>query len=57
MLIALVWVITSLLIGLSGARRRYGFSGFFLISLILSPLVGLFLLLMTDPIPRGQSNR
>lgn len=35
-----LWLILSLLVGFIGASRRIGFFGAFLLSLILSPLIG-----------------
>lgn len=43
----------SVLVGLLGSRRRIGFGWAFLISLILTPLVGLIVTLLTDPLPDG----
>ena len=37
------WVIGSVLIGLAGLNRKGGFLKAFLLSLILSPIIGLFL--------------
>lgn len=41
----------SVLVGLIGSRRRIGFGWAFLISLVLTPLVGLVVALLTDPLP------
>lgn len=41
----------SVLVGLIGSRRRIGFGWAFLISLVFTPLVGLVVALLTDPLP------
>ena len=43
----------SVLVGIIGSRRRIGFGGAFLISLIFTPLVGLIVALISDPLPDG----
>lgn len=45
----------SVLVGIVGSRRRLGFGWSFLISLFLTPLVGLICALISDPLPAGQS--
>ncbi len=47
----------SILIGLLGSRRRIGFGWAFLASLILTPIVGLIITLLSDPLPYGASRR
>lgn len=42
------------LVGLVGSRRRIGFGWAFLISLIFTPLVGLIIALLTEPLPGGD---
>lgn len=44
----------SVLVGIIGSHRRIGFGWAFLISLILTPLVGLIVALLTDPLPGGD---
>lgn len=41
----------AVLVGLIGSRRRIGFGWAFLISLVFTPLVGLVVTLLTDPLP------
>ena len=41
----------SVLVGIVGSKRRIGFG--FLASLLLTPLVGLLLALISDPLPVG----
>ncbi len=44
----------SVLVGLVGARRNIGFGWTFLISVIFTPLVGLIVALISDPLPTGS---
>ena len=41
----------SVLVGIIGSSRRIGFGLAFLVSLIFTPLVGLIVALLTDPLP------
>jgi len=43
----------SVLVGLVGSRRRIGFGWAFLASLLFTPLVGLLVALISDPLPAG----
>lgn len=43
-----------MLVGLVGSRRRIGFGWAFLISIVFTPLVGLLVALLTDPLPGGS---
>ena len=43
----------AVLVGIIGSRRRIGFGLAFLLSLIFTPLVGLIITLLTDPLPGG----
>lgn len=47
---ALSGCLLSVLVGVIGSRRRIGFGWAFLISLIFTPLVGLIVALLTDPL-------
>ena len=53
---ALSGCLLSVLVGVIGSRRRIGFGWAFLISLIFTPLVGLIVVLLTDPLP-GEDRR
>ena len=44
----------SVLVGIIGSRRRIGFGWAFLLSVIFTPLVGLIVALLTDPLPGGD---
>ena len=43
-----------MLVGIIGSRRRIGFGWAFLLSVIFTPLVGLVVALLTDPLPGGD---
>ena len=43
----------AVLVGIIGSHRRIGFGWAFLISVIFTPLVGLIVALLTDPLPGG----
>ena len=47
----------AVLVGIIGSRRRIGFGLAFLLSLIFTPLVGLIITLLTDPLPGGDQRR
>jgi hypothetical protein len=46
--ILLFWLLGSLIIGLLGKNRRFGFFGNFLVSFLFSPVVGVIVLLASD---------
>jgi hypothetical protein len=52
--IALVflYVVFCILVGICGSQRRMGFTGTFILSLLLTPVVMLIVLLMTGPSQR-----
>jgi hypothetical protein len=39
-----IWILASLLIGVLGIHKRFGFWGFFFGSLVLSPIIGVIML-------------
>lgn len=45
----------AMLVGIIGSRRRIGFGIPFLLSLLFTPLVGLIVALLSDPLPGGNS--
>ncbi|MBP2229019.1 hypothetical protein [Azospirillum agricola] len=51
-LLLLLWLLLSVLIGLLGRNKRFGFIGNFLVSFLFSPLVGIIVLLASDDRPR-----
>ena len=44
----------AVLVGILGATRKIGFGWSFIISLILTPVVGLICTLISDPLPTGE---
>lgn len=44
----------AVLVGIIGSHRRIGFGWAFLLSLVFTPLVGLIVTLLTDPLPGGE---
>jgi hypothetical protein len=44
-----LWLLPSLAVGLLGRDRAIGFLGFFLLSLLVSPVLSLIVLLITTP--------
>jgi hypothetical protein len=57
MLEAIVYIVFCLLTGLCGIERRMGFSGTFLLALVITPLLVLPLLLLTGPSRRVEWHR
>lgn len=51
------YLIFALLVGLCGSQRRMGFTGTFLLSLVVTPVVALIVLLVTGPSRRAESRR
>jgi hypothetical protein len=48
--IPIFWVALSLMIGLLGRKKFFGFWGFFLCSLVLTPIVGFLMLIFFEVI-------
>lgn len=48
-----VYLVFSILVGLCGSQRRMGFTGTFLLSLLVTPIVALIVLLITGPSRRA----
>lgn len=44
-----LYLLGAALVGFAGRRRRVGFVGFFLASVLLTPLLGLIILLLSAP--------
>jgi len=53
----IVYLMFSILVGLCGSQRRMGFTGTFLLSLVITPVLALLLLLVTGPSRRAQLDR
>jgi hypothetical protein len=49
-----LWFVGSLLIAFAGAKYRFGFWGYLFGSLLLTPVIGLLLLLAAVPKRNGQ---
>lgn len=47
------YVVFSILVGLCGSQRRMGFTGTFLLSLVITPIIALIVLLITGPSRRA----
>jgi len=48
MLLILLYAVLSLAVAIFGANRKFGFWGYFFGSLLLSPILGLILVLASD---------
>lgn len=46
----------AVLVGLVGARRRIGFGWTFFLSVLLTPIIGLVIALLSDKLPDGERN-
>jgi hypothetical protein len=51
------YLVFCILVGLCGSQRRMGFTGTFLISLLITPLIALLVLLITGPSRRAEMAR
>ena len=51
------YLIFSVLVGLCGSQRRMGFTGTFLLSLVITPVLALLCILITGPSRRVQLER
>ena len=48
-IVVIIWVLSSIILGILGKHRKLGSFGIFLISFFFSPLVGLIVLLVSAP--------
>lgn len=46
--------LVNILVGIIGSRRNIGFGWAFLLSIIFTPVVGLLITLISDPLPVGE---
>jgi hypothetical protein len=53
----ILYIVFCLLAGLCGSQRRLGFFGTFIISLLVTPVVMLFVLVLTGPAHRVEWRR
>jgi hypothetical protein len=51
------YLVFSILVGLCGSQRRLGFTGTFLLSLVITPILALVVILITGPSRRVQLER
>jgi ABC-type multidrug transport system permease subunit len=51
------YLLFSILVGLCGSQRRMGFTGTFLLSLVVTPVIALVVLLITGPSRRAELER
>ena len=51
------YIVFCILVGLCGSQRRMGFTGTFLLSVAITPVLGLLILLMTGPSRRAEMAR
>ena len=52
-----IYVGSSFLIALLGKNRKFGFWGYFFASLLLTPVIGIILILASDPRPKPSSEK
>jgi len=50
----LVWLVAAIIIGFFGRRYRFGFWGYFFVSILLTPIVGLLLLIAAVPFKKNR---
>ncbi|MEZ5889853.1 MAG: hypothetical protein R3D52_06140 [Xanthobacteraceae bacterium] len=53
----IVYVLFCILVGICGSQRRMGFTGTFILSFFLTPLVILIILLLTGPSQRAEKRQ
>jgi hypothetical protein len=51
------YLVFALLVGLCGSQRRMGFTGTFLLSLVVTPVIALIVLMITGPSRRAEMAR
>lgn len=50
----IIMVLLSFVVGLIGKNRKFGFWGYFFASLLVTPIIGILLVLASDPRPRNR---
>ena len=55
--LAILYVLFCILVGLTGSQRRMGFTGTFLLSFLFTPVVMLLVLLLTGPSKQVEQQR
>lgn len=54
LIVIITYVAISILIGIAGRRRKLGGWGYMFASLLLTPAIGMLLLMASDPRPRAR---
>ncbi len=47
-------LLLDVLVGLLGSRRNIGFGWAFILSVLLTPIIGVIFVLLSDPLPQGS---
>ena len=55
--LVLLYIVFCILVGLCGSQRRMGFTGTFILSLLITPVVVLVVLLITGPSQHVERHR
>ena len=50
----IIWVLLGIVVAFMGRNRKFGFWGYLLCSVLLSPLIGILLVLASDRKPSGS---
>lgn len=45
----LIWIVGAFLIAVAGRRRKFGFAGNLVVSLLFTPFIGVLVLVASDP--------
>lgn len=56
-IVVIIYVVLAVLVGLCGRRRRMGFVGFFLLSIVVTPVLALLFLYVSQERPRPSALR
>lgn len=51
----IIMVFLSFVVGLIGKNRKFGFWGYFFASLLVTPIIGILLVLASDPRPQTNT--
>ena len=55
--VLVAYLMFCILVGLCGSQRRMGFTGTFLLSVVITPMIALLLILITGPSRRAELAR
>ncbi len=50
----ILYIVAAVLVASLGTQRKWGFWGFFVLSIILTPIVSLIVIMATDPIEKPK---